>query len=445
MAKKLPFESIYICPRRFFVFSKTLCYGGGTPRVTSRASSFFVLYKRPSWQNRTRYGHLCWRHHHSTHTLHAPDIDDDLLSLQTSITAAENWASSWHGRLGHSKTALLPIGQLAETSVRASTPEVEGQPIILVKQHKHQGVVFSNQLDWSAHMMHLLSMGKRKAGFLRFMARELPADLICRLYVSCVRSVLEYASPVWHGGISRQQAIALERIQGSVARRVLKAPWRTPKQVLLERLKWPSLFWRRSVSTTCLLHTLMHNPTSPLNQCLFPFAQSLSSYNLRKPRQLILPRLRTSRHLHSFFYNSARLWNSLPHSLQSTPNHAQSPISSLERTPIQTFLPFVKLIYIPPPPPPALTNVRFLVFLIIGNPCRSGTPTLLGNPQILIITKKIMIKPRRHQWASPGSLHTLQRSKWGFKRGKIFVREACKHHWHPCLWDFWPKRVDSLA
>ena len=174
-----------------------------------------------------------------------------------------------------------------------------------------------------AHMMHLLSMGKRKAGSLRFMARELPADLICRLYVSCVRPVLEYASPVWHGGISRQQAIALEIIQASVARRVLKAPWRTPKQELLERLQWPSLFWRRCVSTTCLLHTLMHNPTSPLNQCLFPFAQSLSLYNLRKPRQLILPRVRTSHHLHSFFYNSALLWNSLPHSLQSIPNHAQ--------------------------------------------------------------------------------------------------------------------------
>ena len=131
------------------------------------------------------------------HTLHAPDIDDDLLSLQTSLTAAEKWASSWHGRFGHLKTALMPIGQLAETSVRASPPEVEGQPIILVKQYKHLGVVSSNQLDWSAHMMHILSMGKRKAGFLQFMARELPADLICRLYVSCVRPVLEYVSAVY--------------------------------------------------------------------------------------------------------------------------------------------------------------------------------------------------------------------------------------------------------
>ena len=184
LAGKLPFESIYICPRRFFVFSKALCYGGGTPRVTSWASFFFFLCFINDLPDKTGHGADIYADDTIIqHTLHAPDIDDDLLSLQTSITAAENWASSRHGRFGHSKTALLPIGQLAETSaaVRASTPEVEGQPIILVKQHKHLGVVFSSQLDWSAHMKHLLSMGKRKAGFLRFKARELSADLICRL------------------------------------------------------------------------------------------------------------------------------------------------------------------------------------------------------------------------------------------------------------------------
>ena len=69
--------------------------------------------------------------------------------------------------------------QIPQLRARQSTnsARVKSPCIILVKQHKHLGVVFSNQLDWSAHMMHLLSMGKRKAGFLRFMARELPADL----------------------------------------------------------------------------------------------------------------------------------------------------------------------------------------------------------------------------------------------------------------------------
>ena len=251
------------------------------------------------------------------------DIDGNLLSLQISITTDENWASSWHGRFGHARTALLPIGQLVETLVRASPPEVEGQSKILVKQHKHLGVVFFNQLDWSAHMIHALSMGKWKAGFLRFMARELPADLICR-HVSCVRPVWGCTSSVWHGGIYQQQAIALERIQASIAQRVLKAPWRTPKQVLLERLQWPSLFRRRCLSTTCVLPTLIHNnTTSPLNQylSLLPNPIVHTTY-ASSGRQLILPKVPTSRHWHSYCYNSALLWNSLPQSLQSISNQA---------------------------------------------------------------------------------------------------------------------------
>ena len=112
----------------------------GVPQgVTSWASSFFLCFVN-DLPDKTGHGADIYADDTIIqHTLHAPDIDDDLLSLQTSITVAENWASSWHGRFGHSKTALLPIGQLAEKSVRASTPEVEGQPIILVKQHKHPG------------------------------------------------------------------------------------------------------------------------------------------------------------------------------------------------------------------------------------------------------------------------------------------------------------------
>ena len=55
------------------------------------------------------------------HTLPGPGVDDDLFSLQVSITAAEILASSWHGRFACSKTVLLFIAsQLAEISVQAS-------------------------------------------------------------------------------------------------------------------------------------------------------------------------------------------------------------------------------------------------------------------------------------------------------------------------------------
>ena len=99
-------------------------------------------------------------------------------------------------------------------------PKIEEKAISVVKQHKHLGVVLSDDLSWSAHITHVLAQGKCKAGFLRYMAKELPADLVSKIYITYVRPTLEYASPVWHGDLSKQQSLALERVQASVARRI---------------------------------------------------------------------------------------------------------------------------------------------------------------------------------------------------------------------------------
>ena len=165
---------------------------------------------------------------------------------------------------------------------------------------------------------------------LRYMAKELLADLVSTLYTIYFRLTLEYASPVWHGDLSKQQSLALERVKASVARRILKAPWTTQKNILFEQLQWPSLSWRRCIAVTCLLHQPLQNPTDPLKDCLFSFSSTLSSYNFRRPRQLILPTTRTSRYLTSFFYHSALVWNSLPLSNQSItkPNHFRQALTS---------------------------------------------------------------------------------------------------------------------
>ena len=60
--------------------------------------------------------------------------------------------------------------------------------------------------------------------------------------------------PLWHGSIRDEDALQLERIQAAVARRVLHAPWDTPKRQLLEELNWPSLRWHRDIASLCLLH-----------------------------------------------------------------------------------------------------------------------------------------------------------------------------------------------
>ena len=76
---------------------------------------------------------------------------------------------------------------------------------------------------------------------MRHVSQYLTPQVSAKLYCYYIRPTLEYASPVWHGSISSEQALALERVQARVARVILQADWMTPKSILLERLQWPAL------------------------------------------------------------------------------------------------------------------------------------------------------------------------------------------------------------
>ena len=214
---------------------------------------------------------------------------------------------SWNGRFGHAKTAILAVGQLAKDSMELTPPKIEEKAISVVKQHKHLGVVLSDDLSWSAHITHVLAQGKRKAGFLRYMAKELPADLVSKIYITYVRPTLEYASPVWHGDLSKQQSLALERVQASVARRILKAP--SPLETRL-KLK-------------LLVHTFrcIHNKASSLlcaqYQVRSPTHSTQRTTRAQTYTSLIIPRVSKSAGAKSPAFFSTLLWNELPSDLRS--------------------------------------------------------------------------------------------------------------------------------
>ena len=132
---------------------------------------------------------------------------------------------------------------------------------------------------------------------------------------------MEYTSLVWHATIREEEASALERIQASVARAILRAPWRTPKSHLLEQLDWPSLRWYRTALV--FLHKLVYSVSSPCADSLMPFSASKSERALCKPYQILLSRPNKSCYRKTFFFYGAALWNTLPDNIQSQKSRKQ--------------------------------------------------------------------------------------------------------------------------
>ena len=233
--------------------------------------------------------------------------------LQTAVLAAEQWALQWHGRFGHTKTKQLNIGQRQNLSLATV---IEDHQIEEVVRHKHLGITFTSDLKWNVHIQGVIGNAAKRAGLLRWMSHHLRGPLIAHLYLAYVRPTMEYASPLWHGSIRDEDALQLERIQAAVARRILHAPWDTPKRQLLEELNWPSLRWRREIASLCLLHQLLQERPDPLSDTLPQYASTCNTRSPRKPKELILANARTTRYSKSFFFRTSVVWNTLPGHLQ---------------------------------------------------------------------------------------------------------------------------------
>ena len=152
----------------------------------------------------------------------------------------------------------------------------------------------------------------------RLARRSGSAAIVKRLFVSFIRSSLEYAAPVWDACPIRD-AMALERIQLSIARAVLKLSRHDHSNIsVLEAIGWPSLAWRRRRFKLLLLWDLLHGGGPPLlHEQVPPTVSSRSPYPLRNSLSISLPTCHSSRYSKSFLVSAISLYNSLPQSVSS--------------------------------------------------------------------------------------------------------------------------------
>ena len=244
----------------------------------------------------------------------------DLDKLQESVTNAshDHWAHSWRGQFCPGKTVLRSVGQTATTVSASTAVVIEDEPIQVVTLHKHLGLTISPDLCWSSHIENILQKADRQAGLLRHMSRQIPADTLAQLYLSYVRPTIEYASQVWHGSITTDQALSLERVQAAVAGPMPTTSW-------LDDTEASDGGASRMASTPLAESSCKHNPLPSVEDSATELVRRASSSHIiipngtlpPKSEQLLLPKLRTKRLSNSFFYHASLLWNLLPANIQN--------------------------------------------------------------------------------------------------------------------------------
>ena len=192
--------------------------------------------------------------------------------------SVSNWCKS--------NTLLLNTLKSHELIIPKATFDVNLIPITVnrVTEIKYFGVILNDKFNWSPHINHICKITVKRLYPLRILRPILPKHLLINIYFLLVRSIFDYASPVFFCMLNQSDISQLNRIQKRFHRIICCAD--SNCCVL------PPLCDRRNSLAVSLFGTIIANPDHIL-------------YNLvlhRLPSgRFSFPYCRTNRRLNSFF------------------------------------------------------------------------------------------------------------------------------------------------
>lgn len=220
------------------------------------------------------------KHHikYSQYSLYADDFKiyrvikthEDCTLLQRDIDSVSSWLSKVGLNFHPQKCKKLTFTTKNKPII--STYTINNQPVESANSFKDLGVQFQTNFSFIPHINNITSSAYRNLGMIIRYCKEIDdIDAIRTLYLSLVRSKVEYASIIWSPE-QKCHAKTIESIQAKFTRYLFKKingfypkfPQNIPYKQLIQQLDLPTLENRRNQDRIKFLHKILnHTIDSP--------------------------------------------------------------------------------------------------------------------------------------------------------------------------------------
>lgn len=225
--------------------------------------------------------------------------------LQEDLDQITEWADLNQLKFAPHKTQLMTISRKKDRDWLDGIPiTMTGIDIAKSCAVNMLGLAFTNDGLVKGHVLSKASTAGRLVGMLRRQSRFLSEDARYHVYVSSIRPILEYGSPIFCNCPEGHLRL-LDRIQHRAAKLFPSLSY-----------KLDSLSLRRDVAGLCQLYRIIDHSAPPLVRrfikpsFLAPSRATRTSESLNL-RSLTLPKSRTTLHQRSFLPRFSRTWNTL--------------------------------------------------------------------------------------------------------------------------------------
>ena len=229
--------------------------------------------------------------------------------LNSDLEKISIWASKWKVKFNASKTKDIIF---SNKMLNNSPPLIfDNCYIDRVNLHKHLGIYLSSSLDWSKQIDEVCLKANRKLSVLRSV-KLLSRQTLDVLYKLTVRSVIDYALPVYCNTLTQSQLARLENLQYRAAKLVTGTFHFTSREKLNTELGWETIKNRSDNLGLNIFHKIHLHETQPLIRSCMPKKDIKNNHDTRQKGGYLPFKHFGLKFKNSFFPHTAFLWNNLP-------------------------------------------------------------------------------------------------------------------------------------
>ena len=245
-----------------------------------------------------------------------PDLQRD--QLNDDLKSLNEWSQTWHVDFSPPKTEEVIISKKRNPPVHL--PAILDQTeVTRVSDHKHLGLILSQDLTWNTHIAEITDKANRRLGILRSLKYKLDRLSLEKIYLAYIRPLLEYGDVIWDSPL--EVLHPLESVQRNAARVVIGATARSRTQGLYNETGWEPLQNRREFHRLSLMYRIVNGEAPNYLANLVPnLVGNRTTYSLRNRGDLDPPIARLNVYANSFFPKATHLWNSLGEDKRSLPS-----------------------------------------------------------------------------------------------------------------------------
>ena len=234
--------------------------------------------------------------------------------LNRDLEKISQWATKWRVIFNAKKSKDIIF---SNKLLNNSPPLILGETLIeRVNTHKHLGLFLTSNLDWSVQVNEVCLKANKKLAVLRSV-KLLSRQTLDLLFKLTVRSVVDYALPVYYKCLKVTDLARLENLQYKAAKIVTGAYHYTSKDKLNLELGWETIQTRGDLLSLNFFQKIHLQETRPLIRTCMPKLDFEKTCMTRSNGGYIPFKYKSEKFNNSFFPNTLKIWNALPRHIQS--------------------------------------------------------------------------------------------------------------------------------